>query len=353
MSICDRYIAAAILKNVLLVLVSLVALMSLSALVKELDDVGEGQYGILDALTVIGLTAPERAVDLFSVSALVGCILGLGALAATNEILIMRVAGMSPFRVARSVFMAGLPLVLLVAALTEYVVPPLSQDALIRRNVAVSGARAALTKKALWLREGDTIVRIGTVRLGGIPTDLQIYVFRGGGHLKEVIRAASARVAKDGQWVLHDVEHIDVVEETPPTRHATYPLREGLEGWDLDLVVSRPEALSMSDLHSRLDTRDDVQRDKELESVLWRKLCAPFLTLAMLLLAVPFVLGRGAASALGRRVVQGSVIGVIAYLLVQVVGYLGLVLELSPFAVAAAPVFITVLITVILLMSMD
>jgi lipopolysaccharide export system permease protein len=49
------------------------------ALVGELDELGQGDYGLGSAFAYVGLTAPRRAYELFPTAAMIGCVLGLGS----------------------------------------------------------------------------------------------------------------------------------------------------------------------------------------------------------------------------------------------------------------------------------
>ena len=80
----------------------LLALFSFVSLAEELEDVGTGNFTTADAVSVVLLTTPKRIVDLLPVSALLGAVLGLGAMANHREIIALRNAGLSPWRLARA-----------------------------------------------------------------------------------------------------------------------------------------------------------------------------------------------------------------------------------------------------------
>ena len=56
---------------------------------------------------------------------MIGALLGLGSLARGSELTVMRAAGISVWRIAGSVAMAGLLLVLLAVLCGEFLAPPL------------------------------------------------------------------------------------------------------------------------------------------------------------------------------------------------------------------------------------
>ena len=74
----DRYLVSSMLKALFPVVLMLLALFSFLALAEELEDVGEGRYVAMDAVAVVGLTLPNRLLDLLPVMLLLGALIGLG-----------------------------------------------------------------------------------------------------------------------------------------------------------------------------------------------------------------------------------------------------------------------------------
>ena len=108
MSLLARYIGRTVLLNTLLVLLVLVALSALFSFIRELDDVGKGDYSVKTALIYILLRMPGSAYELFPSSVLLGSLLGLGAMASHSELIVMRSAGISIPQIARSVALIGI-----------------------------------------------------------------------------------------------------------------------------------------------------------------------------------------------------------------------------------------------------
>jgi len=73
------------------------------------------------------------------------------------------------------------------------------------------------------------------------------------------------------------------------------------------------------------------------------------MTAAMIILSLPFVCGPVRSARLGWRIMIGAIIGVAFFFLNQILGYTGLILQISPFwttllpalAVLAGGVFLT------------
>ena len=111
MILLDRYIMRNYATGMIPVLLLLLALFSFVALAGELEQVGQGAFTALDAVLVVFYTTPRRIVDLLPVTALMGGLMGLGAMANHQELIAARAAGLSKARMARPVFhtMRGTP----------------------------------------------------------------------------------------------------------------------------------------------------------------------------------------------------------------------------------------------------
>ena len=349
MRVIDRHLGWTFLKGVALALLILVPLFSLGALVRELDDVGRGRYSFLEALIYVALTAPERALRLATVGTLLGGVFSLGALAAGGEIVAMRALGASVLRLSLALLKASLPLMLGILLVSEFVAPDLGRMARGRRKIAISEAPALWTGKGFWFRDGDTIVRVGRVRHGWIPEDVEIHVFGGNGRLVQHMAAASAEVLSDGRWVLHDVvRHVfsPTGVETARIDQTTLPMRFG--GGELDLILLPPENLSLTDLRHQIRfrrLRGEMTEDYEL--AFWQKIARIFASGVMALLSLPFVLGPLRFSSLRRRMAVGAVTGVLAWLFDQLTGYLGLILNADPVLTAFLPVAVLLMLAVL------
>jgi lipopolysaccharide export system permease protein len=100
-----------------------------------------------------------------------------------------------------------------------------------------------------------------------------------------------------------------------------------------------PQSLSPVDLYfyvRDLHSRREQAPQEELR--LWQEIAQPLVTLAMMLVAIPLVLGSNRSSTLSRRVLAGTVAGIGLYFVTQTFGYLGLLLHLpAPLTALALP----------------
>ena len=107
----------------------LLTLFSFMALAEELEEVGQGSFTLPDALMVVFLTSPKRIVELLPVTALLGGLLGLGAMANHRELIAIRSVGISKQRIAQTVAVLAGILGVFIIVLQFTVVPGFEREA--------------------------------------------------------------------------------------------------------------------------------------------------------------------------------------------------------------------------------
>ena len=84
--IVSRYIQRNIFLGTLGTLLLLVSLALFFTFVRELDDVGEGNYGMVEVFKFLALGIPGKIVEFMPLAILIGSMLSLGALASNSEL---------------------------------------------------------------------------------------------------------------------------------------------------------------------------------------------------------------------------------------------------------------------------
>jgi lipopolysaccharide export system permease protein len=336
----DRYIGTRFALGFLLVLLVLVSLFSFLDLVVQLDDIGKGQFQLLDAFVFVGLTLPRKILDLVPLSALLGSIIGLGMLEDKGELVAMRAAGMSVQRICVAVLAAGGLLMLATGVLAEFIAPPLEQQARTRRLIALSDTGILVTQRGFWARQGLSFIRVGKTVSGGIALDIDVYERDQEGRLRVFIHAREADFRNNRQWLLRGIQKKIIEEQSITTHHLpSLTLDSFLSKEQVNILELPADSLSPSDLHQYIKAlRQRGENADQYALALWQKLAVPLATGAMVLLSLPFVFGPPRETTLGRRIVIGTMVGVGFYLANQIIGYLGLLFELNPALTTLAPV---------------
>ena len=128
MKILDRYLAAAVVTGTGIALLVVVGMDVFFNVISQIDSVGKDGYSMYDMLRYVALTTPQGAYELFPMAALLGSLIGMGMLANNSELIAMRAAGVSVWRIVQSVLQAGILLLLVAVFIGEVVAPAAEQE---------------------------------------------------------------------------------------------------------------------------------------------------------------------------------------------------------------------------------
>ena len=347
MTLVDRYIAFHFLKSACVVLVLLLVLFSFLALTEELDDVGVGRFTTVDAIAVVILTLPTRIIDLLPVTALLGSVLGLGALANHGELLALRAAGMSPWRIARGLLVLSAMVVVSAMTARATVIPLVERQAQEYRSKTLP--QTALGGTEFWSRHENRFIRVGGVDFGRIPRDIEIYELGVRGRLQRLLQADKADIVTDQKWRLHNVdERVLGADSVEHRRMATLDWQSFLSHEQMATLIAPAHALSVFDLYAYIHEMEGSGVDtRQYQAMLWQQLSLPTALFAMTLLGLPFVMASIHSRTASFRLLLGGAAGIGFYLFDQITSHLSTLLDLPPAPTALAPSAVLLLLAVI------
>ena len=305
----DRYIGKSVLLAILAVLGIILGLASLFAFIDEMGDVSD-TYTLMDAGNFVLLTAPRRLYDMSPMAALIGCLIGLGSLASSSELTIMRAAGVSIGRIVWAVMKPMLVLMLAGILIGEYLAPVTENKAQADRSLAQGSGDAQSSKRGMWHRQGDEFVHINSVQPNGLLYGVTRYRFDNERHLLTSSFARRAQYQED-HWQLSDVT------TTHFRGDHTEVIKAPVERWDvtvtpqlLNTVVLAPESLSITGLWDYIHyLSDQGLNNARYWLAFWTKVLQPMVTAALVLMAISFIFGPLRSVTLGQRVFTGVLVG--------------------------------------------
>lgn len=346
----DRYIMQQFLLGIFPVLLLLIALFSFMALAEELEEVGRGDFTLPDALMVVFLTTPKRIVELLPVTALLGGLLGLGAMANHRELIAIRTNGLSKRRIAQTVTMLAVFLGILITTMQFSIVPGFEREAAQLRGKSLQGTeKRPGSAGAFWTRNGSYFIRVNAVMFDRTLADIEIYATDSSGRLTQLIQADSADYAGNDNWLLGGVVQSEL--QAGKVREATEVtlLWKDLLSAEQAAVLMLPlQALAPNDLVKTIANLKRNQLDTHAyEIVLWQQVSLLPGLLAMALLSLPFLLGSVRSVSAGQRVMIGGLIGIGFYLVQQLSGHLAGILGMNPSLVILTPPFVLLAVAIV------
>ncbi len=317
----DKMIARQVLITLFVVWVILVGIDALYAFVKQLEDIGKGGYTLNTAVTYIVWTIPRRCYQLFGIAAVLGGVIGLGALAPTSELTALRASGWSKRRLAASVLVLVGLLTIPVLWMGDTLGPAAEKRA---QGIAV-GAKSqdmvVTNNTGMWARDGQDLLNAkqGRVLKQGLELiDVRLYRFDEKGRLLSITQGDLA-THENQAWNFHDVSHFKFSEYAVETTHNdNWQWKSQLDPQLLSLSIVHPRYQRLSDLRGHITylTRNDLDASV-FQSAFWSRVFFPLSVLAPLLLALPLVFSTLRSGGFGKRLFLGIIVAVAYFAVLQ------------------------------------
>jgi len=346
-AILTQYLMRTILMTTALVVVVLLALAGLFEFIAELDDT-QGNYQTPQAMLYVALRLPQLAFEMLPVAALIGSLLGLGALAANSEIIVMRSAGLSVMRLSGMVALTGATLLVLTGLLGEFIGPPLDYYARNMRMEARYEQDDERLGNATWVKDGPIFLHLERVSAEFEFGSIYMYRFNDDKELESIAQADNSGIGFNDQWILENFR------ETRFQNDGVQVVASSLavESFDIDAEVLgislvKPQSLSGRGLYDYISylKRNSLNADR-YETELWYRIARTATVIIMPVLALAFVFGSLRTGGAGARLMIGIVVGLAYYLASEMLANSGQVFDLNPAVIAWLPSMLLVLVTV-------
>lgn len=346
-----RYLAREILATSLLVLVALLALFAFFDLIRELDDLGRGNYRINSMLAYVALTLPSHAYVLLPAASLIGTLFALARMSESSEITVMRASGMSLTQLALHVAAAGVVLAVATAVMGELVAPYTEEAAKGLRLKATRSIVAREFRSGFWVKDDRSFVNIQDVTAETTLLNLRIYEFDAAFRLVSISRAEKGTYAGPNRWLLSNVELTRFQGDRAVLQKLAQTTWSSLLTPDiLSVLKIIPERMSALNLLAYIEhLRENRQNATRYEIAFWSKLFGPVTSILMMVLAIPFALQSARAGGIGAKIVLGILIGLGYYFAGRLFAHVGLLNDWPSLFSAGAPLAIASAIAVAML----
>jgi lipopolysaccharide export system permease protein len=359
--VLTRYVAKEVLIATLFVLVALVALIAFFDLVSQARNIGN-RYSISMALFLTMLKLPSRLYEVMPIAALLGAVYTMSRLASNSEFTIMRVAGLSPFRLAGMMTVPALILIAMTYCLGEWLSPAADMmrndmdNILFNRKLSARGYSSGV-----WVKDnvkeqqnaGQATVRFVNVHnlIAGEHSRTgawRVFEFDKDGSLIRVLHAPEANYISGRGWHLKDAK----VETLPKITHDETPMVEKSSARkDVDLMLPsemrpeilgvltiKPERMGISDLWQYIaHLKETRQTSDRYQVALWSKVFYPLAIFVMLAVAMPFAYLNTRSGGVSIKIFAGLMIGISFYALNNIFSFLGVLNTWHPMVVAVVP----------------
>lgn len=367
-----RYIASEIYRSSAVVLLALLGLFTFFAMIEELDKVGT-RFTLLNLFYVQALELPTRLYDLLPIGLLIGAILALAGLAQRNELVILRVSGVSGISLMLMLWVVTLPLVAGAFLLSEYITPAAETKASEQSMVLLGRSSGGRLDSGYWFKEnsptgGIRIINISQLHGNGRVSDITLYDFLDDETLSAVTQAPSGQFNNDTLVLENLTQTTFDAQAIQALKNAQAPLDPLVQLAHLDqheistsLTAERliarvltPERMSILDLVDYIDYLDSNKLQTKRQVVaLWRKVAYPFTLLVMITIATPIALMQTRHGGVSTKVFTGILLGVGFFMINQLALNVAMLSDLPAWVTAIMPNVIAMLLAILALLHME
>jgi lipopolysaccharide export system permease protein len=357
MKLFERYLGRELATASGIVLLGFVALFSFFEFIGELESVGRGgDYSLWQAFLVSLLRTPARAYETIPIAVLVGCLYGLGQLAKSSELNVLRVSGVSTRGLLFVMFKVA-ALFAVLTILTGEVIAPISER--LAQELRPKGYRSAVSfefRSGYWLRDGRAFVNIRSVQQNARLMGVNLYEFDEHKRLVRIASAVEGDYLPPNAWRFRDIIQTDYLPDGgAATRHIEEMVwRSDLNPDMLGVLNILPERMSIVNLGRYIrHLGANSQSVERYEIAFWNKLTYPLGVFVMVALALPFGYMHSRVAGMGLKIFVGVMIGVVFYMLNGLSSSLGMLNHWPPFLTAVGPESLFLLFAVFLLWRVD
>lgn len=329
-----RIVAKHVTKTTLLAMLGATAVLAslqiLFTYLGELSDLKQG-YTAWNALQYVLWGAPRYLYEILPIAALIGAVLGLGSMASNSELIVMRAAGISLWRIVGWVMRSAMLLVVLSFLLTQFVIPYTNEQA---KSVKSHRSVAALGEvKGYWTREGQRFIYIDYANSQGTLKQVQVVDFDENYRMKSLLNSEEGQFLKEGQWNLKQSAQVNLLAngQAQVVNKNQQDLALALQPKYVHMVTINPEDLAPTQLLSFMQYMHEYsQVPKTYLLAFWKNIGSPFALLALVLIACSFIFGPLRQQSMGFRLVIALFVGLGFYYIQDFLGYASLVYAPSP-----------------------
>jgi len=333
----SRYISSTVFNAIALTLFVFASLFFIFTLIEQLQAVKDN-YTAFEAIVNVALKMPNGINTLIPFSCLIGCLAGLGALATSSELVIVRAAGVSTARIVWMALRPAIVFMILQLLVGEYVAPYSEQMAINRKAIALKMS-VKQSQQTLWNHEANEFMHFDAVLPSGVIYGLSRYQLN---DQRQLVSASFTKQAtyQGDHWQEEDVAITHINEDATQVENVVS------RRWDtqltpnlLNVLVLDPHNLSIRNLYYYINyLRDQRIENNDYSLSFWQKVLDPLATASLVLIAISFIFGPLRSVTMGQRVFTGVMFGVVFEIVQRLFGPSSLVFGFSPFVAVLLPI---------------
>lgn len=334
---------------------ALMLLFSFFDLAGELGSIGRAGYGFAQAALFVALNVPGHVYEIVPIAALIGALFALSRLAMNSEFTVMLASGVSTWRIALLLALAGLGFALITLAVGELVSPWSEQAAKRLKLRATESVVAQTFRSGLWVKDGNAFINAHEVLPDTSLRGLKVYEFDRNWKLTRIMTAEHGTWENNGQWRLGGVSDTSFSAAGIKVVHEDgRDWRSVLSPDILSVLLVAPEKMSTPALVGYIrHLRENKQQTTRYEVALWSKMFYPLAIPVIMLMALPFAFHSPRSGGIALKIFFGILVGLAFHLSNRLFSHVGLLNDWPPLFTASAPSFLFLGVALLVLKRME
>jgi lipopolysaccharide export system permease protein len=354
MNIQDRYIAKTLFSFTAMVLIIWLGVYSFFNFLEEMNSIRGSAYTSLDAIIYIVLKMPDVIYSQSSSIILLGCVLGMGHLATSNQLIVMQISGVSILQMTIFTIKIALIFIFILIFVGEIIAPLSSEQAEKGRAKALGISNIAKNQDGFWIKDGKNFINVKKNLDGKLFFDISIFEINQSNSIKTVTTAESAKF-EDQVLKMVNTEIFSIDDSIYIDNIATKKSNSLIRTVEFDSSLIDSLRKSASDLTTWTIIRQiqylsaNKLKSDGFEIELYKRLVRPFTLVAMILLAMIFIFGSNRTTTLGKKIFFGISLALIFEMISRIGTAISLGFELNPIIITTLPTFIVMFISAVIL----
>ncbi|SJN42516.1 MULTISPECIES: LPS export ABC transporter permease LptG [Psychrobacter] len=367
LKVLSRYVKLNALLAIIGAVLGLWALQLVFSYLSELDSLDDS-YTMGQAIQYIFYRSPYFLEQFIPTGALLGAVVGLGLLANKSELVVMRAAGVSVYRIVSWVLQPALIFVILALAINQFVLPTSNQ---LAKEINDADSKSLVTSvRGYWTvqprfkksedggtkPDGSDILYIDYADVKGNIGEVKRWHLDNNGNLQTAVHAEGGKyIGRESldtttdklseqyryDWQLNNMTELSINQgfESSQAVSTSDTLSLPFAPESVYLLTRKAEDLSLTQLYEhRQFMRQQDQRSLSHELAFWQKLLSPLSILSLVIVACSFVFGSLRTHSLGLRIVVALLFGLLFSYVQDLVGFVSLATGFSPMLMVLLPI---------------
>ncbi|MGP5211033.1 LPS export ABC transporter permease LptG [Psychrobacter alimentarius] len=367
LKVLSRYVKLNALLAIIGAVLGLWALQLVFSYLSELDSLDDS-YTMGQAIQYIFYRSPYFLEQFIPTGALLGAVVGLGLLANKSELVVMRAAGVSVYRIVSWVLQPALIFVILALAINQFVLPTSNQ---LAKEINDADSKSLVTSvRGYWTvqprfeksedggtkPDGSDILYIDYADVKGNIGEVKRWHLDNNGNLQTAVHAEGGKyIGRESldtttdklseqyryDWQLNNMTELSINQgfESSQAISTSDTLSLPFAPESVYLLTRKAEDLSLTQLYEhRQFMRQQDQRSLSHELAFWQKLLSPLSILSLVIVACSFVFGSLRTHSLGLRIVVALLFGLLFSYVQDLVGFVSLATGFSPMLMVLLPI---------------